>query len=92
MTIQLWLAKHCSCWLSKFDIAFFVTSHQFKKSMTNIDFPKKIFPELKKLNGQKGAKSIFQKYKDDIKAVEFPAGAFDIDTPEDLVRLTKLTK
>lgn len=55
-------------------------------------FPKNIFSALKNLNGQKGAKPIFQKYKEETVTVDFPGGAFDIDTPEDLKKLYSLSK
>lgn len=46
-------------------------------------FRKRLFPELLKLHGQKGAKPVIEKYKDQLISVSFPQGQADLDTPED---------
>lgn len=46
-------------------------------------FRKTLFPELSKLHGQKGAKPVIEKYKDQLISVPFPKGQIDLDTPED---------
>lgn len=51
-------------------------------------FSKAIFPELIKLSGDKGAKAIIAKHSDQVNLVSFPQGTEDIDTPQDLQRLT----
>ncbi len=53
-------------------------------------FDKTIFPELLKLNAEKGAKSFLNKYKDSVSIINFPEGIIDIDTPEDLDKLLKM--
>ena len=46
-------------------------------------FRKALFPELLKLHGQKGAKPVIEKYKDQLIPAPFPQGRIDLDTPED---------
>ncbi len=50
---------------------------------------KRYFPELEKLDGDKGAKSIFQKYKEELYLEPCPECAADIDKPEDLELIRK---
>lgn len=50
-------------------------------------FDKKLFDELKNLNEKSGAKSLIKKFKDQTVSIDFPAGKFDIDTPEDYSKL-----
>ena len=53
-------------------------------------FDKSFFSELKNLKGEQGAKSFLKNYPDKITSIEFKEGLFDIDTPEDLLKLTSL--
>jgi molybdenum cofactor cytidylyltransferase len=50
-------------------------------------FDRKIFPSLKELSGDKGAKDIINKNSDDIYVINFEQAAIDIDTPEDFNNL-----
>ena len=50
-------------------------------------FGKSFFPELLKLKGEQGAKSFLKNYPEKIATMSFKEGLFDIDTPEDLLRL-----
>lgn len=50
---------------------------------TPVLFNKKYFPDLLRLQGQQGAKSIVMQYEADMVPVAFDAGAIDIDTEED---------
>ena len=50
-------------------------------------FDEKLFDELKNLNEKSGAKSLIKKFKDKTISIDFPAGKFDIDTPEDYSKL-----
>jgi molybdenum cofactor cytidylyltransferase len=52
-------------------------------------FDKSTFSELLKLNGDKGAKSFLQLYKNTISTIEFPEGIIDIDTLEDVEKLKR---
>lgn len=52
-------------------------------------FCDRIFPDLIKLR-QTGAKSIIQRYADEVQAVPFPNGMLDIDTPTDYEKLVKI--
>lgn len=50
-------------------------------------FDRKLFAELAALQGQAGAKKLMQAYRSQLELVDFPEGAFDLDTPEDLKRI-----
>ena len=54
---------------------------------TPVLFGRQYFGELKKLQGDVGAKSILQQFPEDIATIDFPLGAIDIDTPEDFQKL-----
>lgn len=54
---------------------------------TPVLFDKAYFPLLLQLNGQQGAKKILQERPDEVATLPFPAGGFDIDTPEDYAKL-----
>ena len=55
-------------------------------------FSRKYFPELLRLSGDKGAKSIFNKHQDDVLSLDFPDGLIDIDTAQDLIRFRERSK
>ena len=44
-------------------------------------FARRYFPELSRLAGDRGARALFTRYRDDLVTVAFPAGDLDIDTP-----------
>ncbi len=46
-------------------------------------FDKKLFGELLNLNEKSGAKKLIKKFLSQTASIDFPAGKFDIDTPED---------
>ncbi|WP_210488878.1 nucleotidyltransferase family protein [Rufibacter aurantiacus] len=50
-------------------------------------FPEKSFPQLLQLQGQEGAKKLLGLYASEVISLPFPAGATDIDTPEDYAAL-----
>jgi molybdenum cofactor cytidylyltransferase len=50
-------------------------------------FDATLVPELLALDGQEGARRVIESHRETILAVPFDAGAVDIDTPEDLMRL-----
>ncbi len=52
-------------------------------------FSAPIFPELLALEPSHGAKTLIKKHREQVISVEFPEGAFDIDTPEDYEKLIK---
>lgn len=54
-------------------------------------FDRQLFPELLKVEGDQGARSIIQRHLDQTSTVEFPAGIIDIDIPADLAKLTSST-
>ena len=50
-------------------------------------FHRKLFPELLALDAQTGAKRLIKKYHAQATAIQFPEGAFDIDTSADYEKL-----
>lgn len=52
-------------------------------------FHKKYEEDLLALNGQRGAKKLFKKYKHDLLSIPFPEGEIDLDTPDDYERFGK---
>lgn len=50
-------------------------------------FDKMLLPDLAALQGQSGAKSLFRVYESSIAALDLPAAALDLDTPEDLLKI-----
>jgi molybdenum cofactor cytidylyltransferase len=55
-------------------------------------FDKKYFEELLQLEGDHGAKSILQKYRNDVALVEFEKGELDVDTNKDYEEFLKNQK
>lgn len=47
------------------------------------------FEELKKVGPEEGARKIIRKEKDNLTAIDFPEGIFDLDRPEDWERFRK---
>ena len=52
-------------------------------------FGREFFEELKFLKGDRGAKEVLRKYHPRVKTIEFPDGAMDWDTPEDVASTEK---
>ena len=50
-------------------------------------FSREVFDDLRNLSGDKGAKSVIEKYPDSLSTIDLPEAAFDIDTPQDFQRL-----
>ncbi len=50
-------------------------------------FDRALFPELERLLGDRGARSLFEKYRTSLRTIPFPRGHFDLDTPEDYKKL-----
>jgi len=50
-------------------------------------FDQQLYPDLLKVEGDQGARSVIQRYIDQTSVVEFPGGVIDIDIPEDLANL-----
>lgn len=51
-------------------------------------FDKKYLSLLASLQGDKGAKAFLHQFPDDIQVIDFEAGSWDIDTPDDLASLS----
>jgi molybdenum cofactor cytidylyltransferase len=49
-------------------------------------FREKLYPDLLKSNGDKGARELIQRYQAQTASIDFPGGVFDIDTVQDLER------
>ena len=52
-------------------------------------FDKKLFPELAALDGEKGAKPVMLRHREEMEFVPFPEGKTDLDTPEDYTRFAR---
>ncbi len=55
-------------------------------------FHKILFTEILNLSDDQGAKKIIQRHPDETITVQFPEGATDLDTPEDLIKFTQELK
>ena len=55
-------------------------------------FSDRLFPQLLKLKNVGGAKKIIKQFKSQTTSVLFDEGVFDIDTPEDYLKLTAVEK
>jgi len=53
-------------------------------------FDKTVFKDLLKLNGERGAKTFLDLYKNNIGTIHFPEGIFDIDTISDVEKLKRI--
>jgi molybdenum cofactor cytidylyltransferase len=49
--------------------------------------PRRLFPDLQALRGDRGAKAIL--LREGAASLPFPAGEADLDTPEDLARIRR---
>jgi molybdenum cofactor cytidylyltransferase len=54
-------------------------------------FDRHLCPDLLKAEGDRGARSVIQRYIDQTSVVEFPGGIIDIDTLEDLANLASIS-
>jgi CTP:molybdopterin cytidylyltransferase MocA len=50
-------------------------------------FPRALFGELLELRGDRGAQALLRRHESRLVALQMPAAAVDVDTPEDLKRL-----
>ena len=50
-------------------------------------FPRKLIPELKSMQSNRGARQLIDRYMDLVEFVEMDNAAFDLDRPEDLARM-----
>lgn len=57
---------------------------------TPVLFSKSYFPEIRLLEGDRGAKKLVEKQLENVVLVDFPLGALDIDTAEDYARFQQL--
>lgn len=53
-------------------------------------FHQQLYPDLLKVEGDQGARAVIQDYLNQTTAVDFPDGAIDIDTPQDLASLKNI--
>lgn len=49
-----------------------------------------LFPQLRRLTGQSGAKQVIRQHHNEIVRLPFPGGKVDVDTPSDYERLEKI--
>lgn len=57
---------------------------------TPVLFQARYFEQIRHLEGDKGAKKIVANHQEDLVLVDFPLGAFDIDTQEDYAKFQRL--
>jgi molybdenum cofactor cytidylyltransferase len=50
-------------------------------------FSREVFDEFSELSGDTGAKMIIEKYRETLSTINLPEAAFDIDTPQDFMKL-----
>lgn len=67
-----------------------VACHYGNQLGVPILFDKSFFSELENLKGEQGAKLFLKNYAEKIASVEFKGGLFDIDTPDDLFKLSTI--
>jgi molybdenum cofactor cytidylyltransferase len=76
-------------WLS--DISrIFVASWKEKAAYVSgppVIFPRKLIPELRSMQENRGARQLIDRYMDIVEFVEMENAAFDLDRPEDLERM-----
>jgi molybdenum cofactor cytidylyltransferase len=54
-------------------------------------FRKELYPDLQKVEGDKGAREVIQVYRDQAASIDFPEGVIDIDTAQDLELLKTIS-
>ena len=54
-------------------------------------FHKELYPDLQKVEGDKGAREVIQMYRDQTSSIDFPEGVIDIDTVQDLELLKTIS-
>jgi molybdenum cofactor cytidylyltransferase len=54
-------------------------------------FRKELYPDLQKVEGDKGAREVIQVYRDQTASIDFPEGVIDIDTVQDLELLKTIS-
>lgn len=47
-------------------------------------FDRKLFGELETLSGDRGARQVIMRHRNEVASIPFPEGSIDIDTPQDL--------
>lgn len=78
---QTWIDKKCQL----------VASQYNGKPGVPALFTKSLYPNLLELKGAEGARKILRSQTTDMCLIDNPAGAWDIDTPEDYKKLTQGT-
>jgi molybdenum cofactor cytidylyltransferase len=69
----------------------FVASRYDELVTTPVLFDRALFPELRALEGDRGARSVLDRHRDDGKTIGFPPWrGSDVDTPEDYRRVREL--
>lgn len=67
-----------------------IACHYGNQMGVPILFDKSFFSELKNLKAEQGAKQFLKNYTEKTAYIEFKDGLFDIDTPEDLLKLKSI--
>jgi molybdenum cofactor cytidylyltransferase len=68
-----------------------IVATQYQQQLgTPVLFSHQYFPEIRLLEGDRGAKKLVEKHLEDVVLVDFPLGALDIDTAEDYAKFQQL--
>lgn len=83
------LNRLAACWssdISRICVANWKEGDAFVSGPPVI-FPRKLIPELKSMQPERGARQLVDRYMDLVEYVEIQNAAFDLDRPEDLAKL-----
>ena len=82
-------AAHLNLFAEKFEQAddLIIAARYNKTRGVPALFLREIFDDLRELSGDQGAKPIFEKYRKSLTTIDLPEAAFDVDTPQDYLKL-----
>ncbi|KEA62450.1 CTP:molybdopterin cytidylyltransferase [Marinobacterium lacunae] len=81
--------EHYRQLVERFDGQCIVASHYAGKTAVPALFPKALFAQLMRLEGDRGARNLLRDNADRVVTLPMPTASQDIDTPEDLLALAK---
>lgn len=84
--------EHLNSIINKFTVSDkpIVTSRYNNINGVPAIFSSEIFDDLLKIEGDKGARNLIERFTDLVETIDIPDAEFDIDTPEDLHQLNTL--
>jgi molybdenum cofactor cytidylyltransferase len=86
------LAGLIGCWISDISRICVATWKEGEAFVSGppVVFPRKLIPELKSMQVNRGARQLIDRYMDIVEFVEMQNAALDLDRPEDLERLNRM--